>query len=456
MQPTQPTQPPPYEPETEPPTYQPDLQTASNFEKAENIKLYYRIASNYPPMKNKEEFLNKINNDISVLRNLALNSINLVIKNKIYAIRSDLITTRANYLNSIEQEVQPITDKPPPIIDKPPPNINQDKINKLNVRGKFLSDYLNTLNNNNIDTTLLNLVDKQIRARIGEIVNLVNRLTQGEDVDIESVLVNDLYADKGTIQALNAFNSLEKAQITDLNIATYLKYVSKITLEKVANTIRYQLTIDNNKYNQVFDSNGNLMTIPDTPQTPDTNFDTNAVNAYNTLSNEKYPNLILQKDIQTLELRETMMQTENRGTIGTGKYYLFINGIEIPRLLDNLGNAVGAMTIPDKFTETIAGTRKKAIDAMNAEILQIRNDLKNDNDNSYRGFKLYDDENHKPIFEQYLDLLKEYDKMKKNEGKSFFVSAANAGFGGIGYNVGKSGTDFENGLLKWYREKYGD
>ena len=46
--------------------------------------------------------------------------------------------------------------------------------------------------------------------------------------------------------------------------------------------------------------------------------------------------------------------------------------------------------------------------------------------------------------------------MKKNEGKSFFISAANAGFGGIGYNVGKSGTDFENGLLKWYREKYGD
>jgi len=252
-QPTQPTQPPPppYEPETKPPAYQPDKITASNLTKAENIKLYYQLPSNYPPMKNNNEFLNKINNDIMVLRNLSLNSINLVIKNKIYAIRSELLTIRKNYIDSIQQQQQTTTTTTP----KEP--INQDKINILNTRGQFLSNYLTTLNNANMDTMLLTIVDKQTRTRIDEIVNLVNRISNGENPDIENVMKKDLYADKGNINALNAFNSLQKARITELDI----NRLNNITLSNVPNTIRYKLTIDNNDYNQVFDANGNLMTI---------------------------------------------------------------------------------------------------------------------------------------------------------------------------------------------------
>jgi len=254
-QPTQPTQPPPppYEPETKPPAYQPDKITASNLTKAENIKLYYQLPSNYPPMKNNNEFLNKINNDIMVLRNLSLNSINLVIKNKIYAIRSELLTIRKNYIDSIQQQQQTTTTTTP----KEP--INQDKINILNTRGQFLSNYLTTLNNANMDTMLLTIVDKQTRTRIDEIVNLVNRISNGENPDIENVMKKDLYADKGNINALNAFNSLQKARITELDI----NRLNNITLSNVPNTIRYKLTIDNNDYNQVFDANGNLMTIPE-------------------------------------------------------------------------------------------------------------------------------------------------------------------------------------------------
>jgi len=188
-----------------------------------------------------------------------LNSINLVIKNKIYAIRSDLLTTRRNYIDSIQQQQQQTTEQVKPT----EPTINQDKINILNVRGKFLSNYLTTLNNNNIDTILLNIVDKQTRTRIGEIVNLVNRITAGENPDIENVMKKDLYADKGDIKSLNAFNSLQKARITELDI----NRLNNITLSNVPNTIRYKLTIDNNDYNQVFDENGNLMTIPEEPQT---------------------------------------------------------------------------------------------------------------------------------------------------------------------------------------------
>ena len=69
----------------------------------------------------------------------------------------------------------------------------------------------------------------------------------------------NLYADKGDIKSLNAFNSLQKARIIELDI----NRLNNITLSNVPNTIRYKLTIDNNDYNQVFDANGNLMTIPE-------------------------------------------------------------------------------------------------------------------------------------------------------------------------------------------------
>ena len=260
-----PATPAPITPDTEPPKYEPDILTASNLQKAENIKLYYNLPTNYPPTKTNDEFLIKIKNDIMTLQNLAVTSINLVIKNKIYQIRKDLLIIRQNYIDSIKQ-TKPTEPTEPTKPTKPIPN--QDKITQLNVRGKFLSNYLTTLNNNNINVKLLSFVDKQTRARIGEIVNLINRITMsGENPNIENVMIADLYADKGSIEALNAFNSLEEAKITDFGMDTYFKYINKIQLTQVPNTIRYELTIDNNKYNQVFDSNGNLMTIEVEPLT---------------------------------------------------------------------------------------------------------------------------------------------------------------------------------------------